>query len=225
MWLSNIFYRPLLSAGEPSLFEELLDYFIGKYFSVETGQYDYITIGSGSLVTLQRIVLGIFGGVIIAAGVAFYDKNMLGSFVRKLIKEDCLSPENAKTLAELEFDRSRSVKTSLRSAHKLGKIVHSVEKDAYLRQVEEAKEAYVEQHGSDNGFFMPEYRMDVNNDHFYIPYEEHYRADIRFENKGSGWRSFLLVVIVSVISAALVCFLLPDVLQLVDNMIGILNGN
>ena len=37
-----------------------------------------------------------------------------------------------------------------------------------------------------------------------------------------GWRAFVLVVIVSVLAAALVCFLLPDMLQMVDNMIGIL---
>lgn len=225
MWLNKIFHLFHLSSDEPSLISELWDYLVGKYFSVELGQYDYIQIGSGSLVTLQKVVLGIFGGIIIAAGVVVYDKNVLGDFVRKIIYDGCLSPETAKTLEELGYARNGGVKASLKSPNKLGRVVHSVEKEEYERGVEEAKAAYVAEHGSDEGFFMPEYRIDVYNDHFYIPDEEHYRAEIRFENRGSGWGAFILVTILSVIAAGAVCFLLPDILQLVDNMIGILNGN
>lgn len=222
MWLHKLF---LSTSGEPSLLEELWAYLEGKYFSVETGGYEHINIGSGSLITLQRVVLGIFIGVIIAAGLVCYDKNRLGAFVRQLVKDECLWPDKAKTLSELGFLRNSGVKLSLRSPNKLGKIVHCVERDAYLEQVERARAEYVAEHGNDEGFFMPEYRLDFENDHFYIPDEEHYRAEVRYEEKGSGWRAFALVVIVSVVGAALVCFLLPDMIQLVDNMIGILSEN
>ncbi len=222
MWWNKLF---LSTSGEPSLFEELWEYFEGKYFSVDVGRYEYISIGSGSLVTLQKIVLGIALGIIIAAGMVCYDKNRLGAFVRRIVKEQALWPDKAKTLAELGFSRNGGVKSSLRSPNKLGKIIRCVEKDAYLAQVEAAREAYVAEHGNEEGFFMPEYRLDLENDHFYIPDDEHYRAEIRFENQGSGWRSFILVCIIAVVGAALVCFLLPDMLQLVDNMIGILSEN
>ena len=220
--LSNMLFGKLMSAGEPSLFEELWQYFEGKYFSVDTGRYEHIQIGTGSLVTLQRIVLGLFGGIIIAAGIAWYDKTRLGAFVRKIVKEECLWPDKAKTLPELGFARSGGVKASLRSPNKLGRVVSCVEKEAYEQRVEEARAAYVAEHGNDEGFFMPNYRIDFENDHFYIKDEEHYRAEVRFDGEGSGWRAFVLVVIVSVLAAALVCFLLPDMLQMVDNMIGIL---
>ena len=224
MWLNKIFHLFHLSSDEPSLISELWDYLVGKYFSVELGQYDYIQIGSGSLVTLQRVVLGLFGGIILAAGIVLYDKNVLGDFVRKIINDGCLSPDTAKTLEELGYERNGGVKASLKSPNKLGRVVHSVEKEQYEREVEEAKAAYVAEHGSDKDFFMPAYRMDVSRDHFYIPDEEHYRAEIRFENKGSGWIAFILVTVLSVIAAGAVCFLLPDVLQLVDNMIGMIAG-
>ena len=222
MWLNKLLYS---STGEPSLLQELLEYFEGKYFSVDTGRYEHIELGTGSLVTLQKIVLGIFAGIIIAAAIACYDKNRLGAFVRKLVKEQCLWPDKAQTLSELGFLRNGGVKASLRSPNKLGKIVRCVEKDEYEQKVEEARAAYVAEHGNDKDFFMPSYRIDFENDHFYIPDEEHYKAEIRFEEKGSGWRAFLLVVIVSVLGAALVCYLLPDMLQLVDNMITILKGD
>ena len=222
MWLNRLFYS---STGEPSLLQELWDYLEGKYFSVDTGRYEHIDVGSGSLVTLQRIVLGLFAGVVIAAGFACYDKNRLGAFVRTLVKEQCLWPEKAKTLYELGFMKNGGVKASLRSPNQLGKIVRCVEKEAYEKQVEEARAAYVAEHGNDKDFYMPAYRIDFNNDHFYIPDEEHYRAEVRYEEKGSGWRAFMLVLLISIVGAALVCFLLPDMLQLVDNMIGILSDS
>lgn len=211
-----------MKSTEPSLFEELWAYFEGKFFSVDTGRYEHIQMGTGSLITLQSVVLGIFGGIILAAGVACYDKNRLGAFVRAIVKEQCLWPDKAKTLWELGFARNGGVKASLRSPNKLGKIVRCVEKDAYDKQVEEAKAAYVAEHGNEEGFFMPPYRINFDNDHFYIPDEEHYRAEVRYDHEGSGWRAFVLVLILAIFGAALVCFLLPDMIQLVDNMIGIL---
>ena len=222
MWLQKLF---LSTSGEPSLFEELWEYLEGKYFSVDTGRYEHISIGSGSLITLQKVVLGICIGIIIAAAMACYDKNRLGSFVRSIVREQALWPEKAQTLYDLGFARNSAVKASLRSPNKLGRVVRCVEKDAYDAQVAQAREAYIAEHGNEEGFFMPQYRLDFENDHFYIPDEEHYRAEARFDNEGSGWRAFILVCIVAVVSAALICFLLPDMIQLVDNMIGILTEN
>ena len=222
MWLHKLF---LSTSGEPTLFEEIWEYLEGKYFSVDMGRYEHISIGSGSLVTLQKVVLGICVGIIIASAMACYDKNRLGAFIRAIVREQALWPDKAKTLDDLGFARNRAVRTSLRSPNKLGKVVRCVEKDAYDAQVAAAREAYVAEHGNADGFFMPQYQMDLENDHFYIPDEEHYRAEVRFDNQGSGWRAFILVCIVAVIAAALICFLLPDMIQLVDNMIGILTEN
>ena len=222
MWLQKLF---LSTSGEPTLLEEIWEYLEGKYFSVDMGRYEHISIGSGSLITLQKVVLGICVGIIVAAAMVCYDKNRLGAFVRAIVREQALCPDRAMTLSDLGFAGNRAVRTSLRSSNKLGRIVHSVEKDAYDAQVAAAREAYVAEHGNDEGFFMPQYRMDVNNDHFYIPDEEHYRAEVRFDNRGSGWRAFTLVCIVAVMAAALICFLLPDMIQLVDNMIGVLTDS
>ena len=222
MWLQKLF---LSTSGEPTLLEEIWEYLEGKYFSVDMGRYEHISIGSGSLITLQKVVLGICVGIIVAAAMVCYDKNRLGAFVRTIVREQALCPDRAMTLSDLGFAGNRAVRTSLRSSNKLGRIVHSVEKDSYDAQVAAAREAYVAEHGNDEGFFMPQYRMDVNNDHFYIPDEEHYRAEVRFDNRGSGWRAFMLVCIVAVMAAALICFLLPDMIQLVDNMIGVLTDS
>ena len=67
MWLHKLY---ISASGEPTLLEEIWEYLEGKYFSVDTGRYENITLGSGSLITLQRVVLGICVGLIIAAGMA-----------------------------------------------------------------------------------------------------------------------------------------------------------
>lgn len=215
----------LLSESEPSLIEELWAYFRDRYYTVELGQYENFQLGTGTLLTLRNIVLGLFLGIIVAAAFSAYDKNHLGGFVRKLVYEECLWPEKAKTLSELGYGRSPGVRGSLKRGGVLGKVVHCVEKEAYDRDMEAARTAYVSANGSEEGFSMPPYRINPDTDHFYIPDEEHYAAEVRFDHKGSGWRSFVLVLVVCLVGAALVCWLLPDMLQLVDNMLGILKGD
>ncbi len=216
MWTQRI-----LSSGEPSLFEELWTYISEKYFSVDTGRYEHVNMGTGSIVTMRGIIFGIFIGIVIAAAVSCYDKNRLGAFVRKIVKNQCLWPEKAMTLGELGFAGNGSIKASLRSQHKLGKIVHCLEKEQYETEMEAARIAYIEENGTSKGFKMPVYRINFETDHFYIPDEEHYRAEMRFDNAGSGWRAFLLVLIIAIFATSLLCFLLPDMIQLVDNLIGI----
>ena len=224
MKLHGFPYIGLLSGGEePSLLKELWEYLKGKYFSVDTGRYENLNIGSGSLITAQNVVLGIAGGIVVAAGMACYDRNRLGAFVRAIVREQCLWPEKAKTLSELGFFKNAGVKASLRSPNKLGRVVRCVEKEAYEQSVVQAEAEYAEAHeGSTVGFYMPAYRINFETDHFYIPDEEHYRAEIRFDNRGSSLRAFLLVLVLAVVGAGAVCFLMPDILQLMDNLMGIL---
>lgn len=222
------FYRILyvlpFSSGEASLLEELWAYLEGKYFSVDLGRYDHLSVQSGSLINFRNIILGMCVGIVIAAAVSAYYKNHLGRFVRKVIREQCLWPDKAMTLAELGYEKNTTIRGNLKHGV-LSKVVKCVEKEAYKKDVEAMRDAYIEKNGSDVGFVAPAYEMDLQSAHFYIPDEEHYAADIRFDQKGSGWRAFILVLIVAIIIAVLVCFLLPEMLQLVDNMIGILKGD
>lgn len=221
--MTNVF--GLFSTGEPSFWQEFWQSVEKHYFSVENRVYENIDINSNSFVSLQVIIIGIFIGIIVAAFFASYDKNRLGGFVRRVISEECLSPERAKTLAELGYLKNPGVRGSLKRGTVLSKVVKCVEREEHERSVERSRAEYIEKNGNDKGFFEPRFELDLHTAHFYIPDEEHYRAEVRFEHKGSGWRSILLTVILAVIGAVAVCFFLPEILQLIDNMIGILKGN
>ena len=121
--------------------------------------------------------------------------------------------------------KSFAIKADLLRRTALSKVVKCVERQAHEADCAAMREAYIEKNGDDKGFVEPHFVMDFSTAHFYIPDEEHYAADIRYDNKGSGWRSFVLVTVVAVILAMLVCFLLPEMLQLVDNMVGLLKGS
>ncbi len=61
--------------------------------------------------------------------------------------------------------------------------------------------------------------LDFKTAHFYIPATERATAQVRYEKKGFGWLWLILTAVVAVVLAAAICTLLPDLLQLADNII------
>ena len=88
-----------LSVGGKSLFEELWEYFEETYFSPEIPALDNFDLGTGTLVSLKNILVGLTLGLILASFITIYNKRYIGRFVRKLLSEECISHESAKTLA------------------------------------------------------------------------------------------------------------------------------
>jgi len=62
-------------------------------------------------------------GVIAAASYAFYNKSILGGFVKRLIEEGCDSEENGLSLRELGYDKSGLVRFALRPESSLSRVV------------------------------------------------------------------------------------------------------
>lgn len=224
-----MFYRicALAAAGRPTFWQEMGQFFEEWYASLDASQYEHLKFGSDKLVSIPIIVLGLCIGVVVAAAFACYDKNRLGGFVRALVKAECLSPTQAKTLDELGYGRAKGagIRGSLKHGTVLRRVVRCVEREAYDADIEAARLAYIEKNGSERGFDFPLFVLDFDTAHFYIPDEEHYRAEVRFEPKGSGWRAFLLVLVAVVIIAALLFFFLPEILQMLDNMLGIMQSD
>ena len=59
LFISNIMIKLRALSEEMSLWEELWAYLEGKYFSVDLGQYRHLNLGSGSLITLRNVIIGI----------------------------------------------------------------------------------------------------------------------------------------------------------------------
>ena len=220
-----------------SVINELLTYFSERYFSVSFHIYEHIPLGPSSNESAQMIILAMMLGLIVSSVLVALTKARCGRFVKKLLSEGCLSPEKSKTLAELEEFRNSSVRRAFFRGSALCKCVYCL-RGAESPCVEKSTEASAEPQQvsdeSEKSAPIPEMsvlratdrvdgeRLDYTVARFYIPEDLKYRAELRFESRGSGWITVLLTVVLSIVGAALVCWLLPDFVQLLDNLISMM---
>ena len=220
----------LTSSDEPSLIEELWNYFVDRYFSMNFYEYNYqyISVGSFATTSLRGTIAAIFLGVIIAAAISMFQKRTLGDLVRAINRDECFTPDKAKTLSELGLIRNAAIKDNLRRGTALKRVVRCVGEQEYLASQDEKKRALEEAAAAGDTQAATTlkkwkdipYRYHFDTDRFYIPEELHYGADIHFDKKGSSPLTFLFLVVGMVILLSVVLFLLPELLQLTDNMIG-----
>lgn len=201
---------------QDSLLRELLVYLNERYFTVEFGAYDHISLSGNAGTTVRNIVLALALGIIVASLMTVYTRNGLGGFVRRLNAAEANSPDKAKTLMELGYFRSPMIRHELSHGSSLRMVVKCLEKEKFEQaQVDTAQSGEKGRNARKEATF----RIDFLTAHFYIPEDLRYRADIRFDQKGSGWISVLITVILTAVAAAAVCFFLPDLLQMADNLI------
>ena len=193
-----------------SLIRELINYFSEEYFTMELGTYDNFAISGASGAALRNIILAVACGIILATFMTLYTRRGLGGFVRRLIKAEANSPENAKTLMELGYFRSVMIRRELARGSALRMVVRCPEQEAFeTGAVESAQDGTS---GSSAGQGSAEkrtrpllFRHNFLTSRFYIPEDLRARAEVRFDAKGSGWLPTVITVIVTVIAAAAMC--------------------
>ncbi len=225
-----MFCFSLNAVGEPTLWErisawydasllkELLVYVEQTYFTVSLGTYENFAFTSGANETARSLIIALAIGLVCAAAWETYTRTALGKFVRALLGQECTSPETAKTLMELGFFRNTTIRRELKRGINLRKIVLCREKEELRASTDDGTGERAEK----NADATP-YEMDLLTAHFYIPQDLRYRAEVRFEKKGSGWLALVGTAILSVILASLLCRFLPSILHLVDGILSLMS--
>ncbi len=209
-----------------SVLHELLTYFEERYFQIQFGAYEHISLGASASSMAQTILLALVIGIIVASVSVAYTRIKYGNFVRKLIRYGCQSPETAKTLKELEEFQNSSIRRALIRSSLLKKYVVSVLPPSTVSMDLSRSEAEEQIKQEQNpGFFerigkLKQKAADFSVARFYLPEDLRIQAEVRFEKKGSGWLVVLITVVVTIIGAALICRFLPDFVWLLDNLIG-----
>ncbi len=193
---------------QKSLLKELLDYFTNRYFTVELGAYDNFSISATMGGTVRNLLVALMLGFILACVYMSYTRTVYGSFVKKLIRGEANAPERAQTLMELGYFRSPSIRRELAKGTALRMVVRCREEEA----AEQAE-------ALDGKKAQTPFKIDFTNAHFYVPEDLRHRAEIRFEQKGTGLLPTLLTIACLIVATALLCWLFPDVLQFADNLI------
>ena len=200
---SASFWEQFATWYQNSTLGELISYFHQTYFSIQFGAYDNFSVTPQTANIINKIIPALVFGIIIAAIATVYCRRIVGAFVRTLIKKEALSPEAGVTLLDAGAFRSTILRRELCRSAFLRKVVFCREEQAFLN--EKGKDAI--------------YKIDFTKDHFYIPEDLKYRAEIRFNPKGSGWLSVVLTAIFVPLVVGLICRFMPNILQLVDSLI------
>lgn len=177
-----------------NMFAELIEYFRVKYFSP-----DLSTVVNFDATDTERflpfLIVGISLGIFAAACIYYYNSEYLGRVVRALYKAGAFTKEDGKTLDELGCNH-KAVRKNLVTYTVLSRYVKPCEP---INGKEDAKTA-----------------------RFYLVEETKYIADKRFKPVKGGLKTLALLFVVC---AALCFFLLyytPDVIQFLDNAIGLI---
>ena len=215
------------SDENPTLIRELWDYFMNKYFTARFEDYNYqhISFRAEGFFSVQNIILAATVAIIVAAGIAMFQKRTLGDLVRALDREDANEPGRAMTLEQLGLIRNTAIKADLRHGTALRRVVRCAEEEAYVAAQAE-KKATFEADPANAGKTWKDipYTYDFYSDHFYVPSELMFGATVHFDQKGTNPLVFVFTVIGCIVLASVACYLLPEMLQLADNFIGLLKG-
>lgn len=185
-----------------------LDTIDRKFFTPNFGTYEKLTFFNDPTM-FKIIVIGIYIGLIVASLFAFYNRRVLGGFIRKLDSEGALSPENAKTLAELGYDKNPFIKLSLKHGYSLRRVVSYSFKDTDGGS--EAKgESLI------NAATLKQ-KIDLSEDSFYLPEEKRDVTVSRFRLKGSGPLSVILIAVLGLIAVVLIFKIAPVIVNLLDS--------
>lgn len=215
----TVLFSAFLSAEMPTI-RELFD----ELFALDLGSYDNIGFTSTTFTGVRGMIIALFVGAIIGSVASLFNKRVLGDFVRAVISEGCSSPESAKTLGELGFLKNSAVRSSLRSNGMLGRVVRCVEEDRYEAEQAELRGIIELRAAEDGGEVEPyralPYKRNLNTAHFYIPAEKSDAAELRFSKKGTNPVVLVIGIIASLLLLWVVLRILPDLLQMLDNLVG-----
>lgn len=157
---------------------------------------------------------------------AIYNKRLVGGFVKSLISGGCLSPENAKTITDLGYGTDWFIKNALSTDNVLRRLVVRVGTEAPADAgVDAASEGETETSGKKKPLKASRSGredIDFSTARFYIPEELKYRAEVRYASRGTDFFALGICVVIFAAAAFAAIFIIPELIQLIDNFIGTL---
>ena len=192
---------------------EAIKAWLTDFFNPSLEGYTNFDFGSGEMLNIRIIIFGVFAGVLLASLYTVYVKNVIGAFVRKLLSEESLSRDNAKTLEKLGFLHNPFVRIALRGSLLASTVVRVCSEEETTVAAEEGSNISKKQ--------VKPAKPDPKTVCYYIKEEKKYVAQMRFNATGSGWPTFFFVLLISVICIFLIFAFLPQILRLLDNTISI----
>ncbi len=155
------------------------------------------------------IIFGLYFGLVAASLFMFYNKNVLGELVRRLDIAGAHDRDSAKTLSELGLEKNIFCKISLKRGNSIRKAVCIAPAED-----EELPEDISVLRAAAQGR-----KCSPLTDRFYIPAEKCDTIVDRFNPKGSGWLSVLLMIILGIVLVIAIFKFAPFIAGLIEQAI------
>lgn len=155
--------------------------------------YQNFTIPAG-FDSLDVLVWGMFAGVMIGATFATVDKLFCHRMVSALVQRGAQTPESALSLTELDIKGKWYLRWALREGKPLRKML-------VIPETMTGKTRTAE---------IP----------FYLPEENRFKAENRFQNGRRPIMSLILCGIALLLTVFFVLFIVPELLTMLDNLVG-----
>lgn len=164
---------------------------------------------------LEFIVWPIFIGICLGAFATVFIRVKLGELVRALITNGACSPETAQSLEALGLQSKFFIRNALKKHSSLRNVVSIAPKNTLTpissSVTEETPEAAisVDQNA----------KIDVDGYIYYISDENRTRAEAIYDSTGSTIAVAFLTVILALAVAALSMYIIPNLIQMLENLI------
>ena len=176
---------------------------LASFFTIEAREYVHFSFDASARATVQTVILAFCIGILLASLYMLYQKLVPGNIIRAILKAEAHTPEAAKTLTELRLDKNPLYRFELRRNAVLKKMV-------LCTSEQETGEGEAESEKAESA---------AKEERFYIPEEDKYRAEVRFDKKGNGVVGLVVTAALTVALAILLIKLTPAVLGMVDNLL------
>jgi len=206
--MHGTFYHVDTAALSLATFLDTID---RTFFTPNFGTYEHLTFFNDPTM-FKILIIGIYIGLIIASLFTFYNRRILGEFVRKLDSEGALSPETAKTLEELGYSKKRLVKLSLKRGYSLRRVI------SYTSAANTDENEEIKGENLANASTLGQ-KVDLSKDKFYLPEEKRDITVSRFRAKGSGPLSIVLLAVIGLVAVVLIFKIAPIIVNLLDSAV------
>lgn len=217
-------YAALSAASERELplIKELWLYFYDTYLNSSV-YYEHLNIDTGKMISIRIIILGLYIGIAVAGFAAVFNKRVLGGIVRRLLSNECFSPETAKTLDELGYGNNFIIYLAVGKSTSLRRVVKCREELEFNKRSALEKEEY-EKSRVENKHLPKrketEYKTDAYSDSFFIPEEIKYTAETKFDSKGSTWLGAVILTLVMTVAFFVTMAALPYIFSILNDFVG-----
>ncbi len=158
-----------------------------------------IIYGVNLNMTVEMVIWCIAIGVVLAILCTYYNRTVLGGFVRTLIASGALSMDSAMTLAEAGYDKNSFVKREILKGGMFRKMVFEVEDEIMI-----ASEGH--------SFSARTKPIDLVTARFYVAEENRIMAEMRYDNRGANIFGVVTSIIIIFAIAYVATLLVPYML-------------